>query len=81
MIIGLKMWALERTQSFPKIWASDLVFYPTWPIFELIQDFIKTNILTKFHDNQTENVKDTRIDTDGQTCWYGEREKREVQGE
>ena len=25
-------------------------------IFELIQDLIKTNILTKFHDNVTENV-------------------------
>ena len=34
----------------------DQVFDPTWPIFKLIQDFIKTNILTKFHDYRTENV-------------------------
>ena len=46
------MWTLDCTQGFSKIWFSDLVFDPTWHIFELIQ----TNILTKFHDNQTENV-------------------------
>ena len=34
----------------------DLVFDPTWTIFELIQGFIKTNILTNLHDNRTENV-------------------------
>ena len=31
-----------------KIWPSDLVFYPTWPIFTLIRDLTKTNILTRF---------------------------------
>ena len=50
------MWPLERTQSFSKIWASDLDFGPTWHIIEFAWDFIKTNILTKFHDNWTENV-------------------------
>ena len=59
MIIRLKMWPLERTQGYPKIWPSDLVFDPTWPIFKLVQDFIKTNILTKFHDYQTESVAST----------------------
>ena len=46
MIIGLKMWPLERTQGFFKIWPSDLQYDPTWPIYELIQVFIKTNILS-----------------------------------
>ena len=54
--IWLKMWHLERTQSFSKIWPSDLVFDPTWPNFNLVQDFMKTNILTKFHEDRTENV-------------------------
>ena len=56
MIIGLKMWPLEHTQGFSNIWTCDLVFDPTKTIFELIRDFIKTNILTNFHDNRTENV-------------------------
>ena len=56
MIIGLKMWHLEQTQGFSKIWTSDLVFDLTWTIFKLVWDFIKTNILTNFHDNRTENV-------------------------
>ena len=34
----------------------DLVFYPTWPTFKLIQDIIKANILTMFHEYRTENV-------------------------
>ena len=56
MIIWLKMWRLELTQGFCKIWPSDLVFDPTWPIFKLVRDFINKNILTKCHDNWTENV-------------------------
>ena len=56
MIIGLKMWPLKHTQSFSKIWTCYLVFDPKWTIFEVIRDFIKTNILTNFHDNWTENV-------------------------
>ena len=55
MIIGLKMWPLEREQGFSKIWPSDLVFYPMWPIFKLVRDFISENILTKFHDYRTGN--------------------------
>ena len=56
MVNWLKMWPLERTQRFSKIWPSDLVFDPTWPIFKLVRDPIKTYILKKFHDYQTENV-------------------------
>ena len=56
MSIRLKMWPLERTQGFPKIWPGDLVFDPTWPIFELVRDIIQTNILTNFHEYPTENV-------------------------
>ena len=51
-----KIWSLEHTQGFSKVWPSDLVFDPTWPIFNLVRNFIKTNILTKFHDNWTENA-------------------------
>ena len=50
------MWPLEHTQGFSMIWTCYLVHDPTWTIFQLIRDFIKTNILTNFHDNRTENV-------------------------
>ena len=56
IIIGLKMWPLECTQVFSQIWPSNLIIDPTWPIFKLVPYFIKKNILTKFHDYQTENV-------------------------
>ena len=56
MSIGTKMWPVELTQGFSKIWPSDLVFDRIWPIFKLVPDFIKSNILTKFHAYQTENV-------------------------
>ena len=54
--IWLKMWPLQHTQGFSKIWPSDLVFDPTWPNFTLVRDFIKTNIQTNFHKYLTENV-------------------------
>ena len=56
MIIGLKMFPLEQTHGLSETWPSYLIFYLSWPIFEVVPDFIKTNILTKFHDYQTENV-------------------------
>ena len=56
MIIGLKIRPLECTQGFSTIWPSDPVFDPTQPIFKLVKNFIKTNILIKFHNNPTENV-------------------------
>ena len=49
MIIWLKMWPLERTQGFSNI-SPVTELDPTRPTFELVRDFIKTNILTKFHD-------------------------------
>ena len=62
MVPELLTWAFQivwysiNEQWFSKILPSDLVFEPTWPIFELIQDYVKTNILTKFHDYWTINV-------------------------
>jgi len=38
--IGLQMWPLEWKEKFPKIWPGDLVFDPTWPIFELLLDIL-----------------------------------------
>jgi len=43
-------------KEFSMIWPGDIVFYPTWPIFELGLEIVKTNILTKFHQNRVENV-------------------------
>jgi len=42
--------------EFFQIWPGDLVFDPTWPIFELGLDIVKTNILTKFDQNWVANV-------------------------
>ena len=50
------MKSLQCTQVFSNILPCDLVFDPTKPIFELIQDFIEAKILTKFHEYLTENV-------------------------
>ena len=61
MIIGLKMWPLERTQGFSNISLSDLIFDPTQPIFKLMRNFITKNILIKFHDHRTENVFDPKL--------------------
>ena len=33
-----------------KIWPSDLVFDPTWPIFILFLEIVKANILSKFNE-------------------------------
>ena len=43
-------------KEFSKIWPSDLVFDPTWPIFELSLDIVKTNILTKFHNKRAQRA-------------------------
>ena len=51
-----KMWPLECSQGFSLIWPIDLVFDPTWSIFELDLAFIKTNILTNFYDDWMHNV-------------------------
>ena len=54
--IGLKLWPLECKQEFSKNRPRDLLFDPTPPIFELRQDIIKTNFLTKFEKDWAESV-------------------------
>ena len=51
-----KMWPLECSQGFSMIWPTDLVFDPTWPIFELDRDIVKTIILSKFDDDWAKTV-------------------------
>ena len=54
--IEAKLWPLEGEQDLTQ---SDLVtqfFYPTWPIFELDQDIIKTNTLIKVHENWNKSM-------------------------
>ena len=59
--IEAKLWPLEGEQDFNSIWPSDPVFfYPTWPIFELDQDIIKTNTLIKFHENWNKSMASRR---------------------
>ena len=48
-----------HTLDFSKISPSDLVFQSTYYIFKLVQDIIRTNILTKFQEYWTENVTST----------------------
>jgi len=50
------MWLLLCKKEFPKILSGDLVFNPTLHMFELGLDIVKTNILTKFHQNRVGNV-------------------------
>ena len=59
--IRQKMWLLELTQGFSKIWPSDLVFHPSWPIFKLVRNIIKENILSNFQEHWTENMAYTRF--------------------
>ena len=40
MKIEAKLWPLEGEQGFTEIYPSDLVFNPTWPIFEFDRDII-----------------------------------------
>ena len=41
---------------FSMIWPTDLMFVPTWPIFELDRDNVKMIILSKFDDDRTKTV-------------------------
>ena len=54
-MIAWKMWPLECLR-FPLIWPGDLLFYPKWPSFKLNLEIIKTNILSKIHDDCFKNV-------------------------
>ena len=51
------MWSVN---SFLLIWPGDLVFDPMWPSFELDLEIIKTNILSKVHDDCFKSVT-TRV--------------------
>ena len=58
-------WLFEKcdpwsVRSFLLIWPGDLVFNPMWPSFELDLEIIKTNILSKIHDDCFKNVT-TRV--------------------
>ena len=56
MKIGSDLCPAENIHGFTKIWPSDLVFDPKWPIFNCGPAFIKINILTNFHDEWIKTV-------------------------
>ena len=56
MMITSKMWPLEHQQGFPLIWPGELVYDIKWPSFKLDLEIIKTNILSKIHDDHFKNV-------------------------
>ena len=56
MMTASKIWLLECLQGFPLIWPSDPVFDPKWSCSELDLEIIKTNILSKIHDDWFKNV-------------------------
>ena len=56
MKIGPKLRPLEGSQGFSMICSTDLVFDPTFPIFELDRDIVKMIILTQFHEDWTKTV-------------------------
>ena len=60
--IEQEIWPLERPQGISLIWPSNLVVDLRWPKFELIRDFIKTNILTKIWIDWARNVA-SRVST------------------
>ena len=56
MMIASKMWPLVCLQGLPLIWPGDLVFDFKWPSFKPDLEIIKTNILSKIHDDCFINV-------------------------
>ena len=56
MMIASKTWLLECLRGFPSIWPSDLVFDLKWPSLELDLEIVKTNNLSKIHDDCFLNV-------------------------
>ena len=71
MIIASKMWPLECSQDFLLVWPGDLVFDPTWPSFKPDLEIIKTNILSKIHDDCLKNVT-ARVLTTFLLIWPGD---------
>lgn len=59
MVIGWEMWPLECSHCFSIIWRADLVFYPTWPIYQKKLGVIRPNILRKLNEVRMENVVST----------------------
>ena len=57
--------------SFLLIWPGDLIFHPMWPSFELDLELIKTNILSKIHDDCFKNVT-ARVLTSFLLIWPGD---------
>ena len=57
MMIVPKLWPLEFSQGFSMIWPTDLVFDPTWPIFDLFRDIVKMIILRKLDEDGTKTVE------------------------
>ena len=60
MVIASKMLPLEYQQGFLLIWPGDLVFDPKWLSFKLDLEIIKTNMLSKIHDECLTHVT-TRV--------------------
>ena len=71
MTIASKMWPLECFQGFLLIWPGDLVFDPKWPSFKSDLELIKTNILSKIHDDCFKNVT-ARVLTRFSLIWPGD---------
>ena len=71
MMTASKMWPLECLQGFLLIWPGDQVSNLKWPSFEPDLEIIKTNILSKIHDDCFKNVTTrvlTRISVD--LAWW-----------
>ena len=65
-MIDSKMWPLECYQGFPLIWPGDLFFETKWPSFKSDLELMKTNILSKIHDDSFENVTASVL-----KLWFG----------
>ena len=53
------MWPPKSLQPFPRIYPCHLQFDLKRPNFNLVQDIIKSEILTKIHEHWIENVAST----------------------
>ena len=54
--IEAKLRPVEAEQWFNEIWPSKLVFNPTWPVFKLDHDIIKSNFLAEFYEDWSKTV-------------------------
>ena len=65
------MWLLVSLQGFPLIWPGDLGFDPKWPSFKLNLE-IKTNILSKIHDDCSKSVASIECEQYFPMIWTGD---------